>query len=103
MIAYHGTRYPEFAKRCGLIPVVKPYGCQRGHICLAERPQVAANFGTVFRVDIEGLDVVWEEGEGRFHGAIPPSRLTPLCYRPAPDWEGWSDPSIRGQHKACLV
>jgi hypothetical protein len=83
--------------RDGLTPR-HPCGC----LCLAERPALAANFGTVLRVDITGLEVVWEKGEGRIHAPIGRERLRPLGHRPDPSWDGWEDPALRHNHVACL-
>lgn len=100
-IAFHGTLSPLHALNDGL-KASPTQGCARGHICLAERPEVAANFGTVLEVDVRDLDVVWEQGEGRFHGDIAPERLRGYGYAPRPDWQGWSDPALRINHRACL-
>jgi hypothetical protein len=100
-IAYHGTRRLREVLREGLTPQSAFGGCR--HVCLAARPELAANFGTVLRVDVSGLEVVWEKGEGRIHEAIPRERIRPLGLRPTPSWDGWEDPGLRHNHIACLA
>jgi len=99
-IAYHGTRHLREVLREGLCPRSAFGGCR--HVCLAAHPALAANFGTVLRVDVTGLPVVWEKGEGRLHEPVDRARIRPLGVRPEPSWDGWEDPAIRHNHIACL-
>jgi hypothetical protein len=104
MIGYHGLANVSRALSLGILAADDPScGCYRPpHICFAERPELAANFGTVLRVDLSGLDVIWESGEGRLHEAnVPPWRLSLLDYCPVPSWDGWEDPALRVNHIAC--
>lgn len=99
MIAYHGTRALREILRDGLRPERGRGHCK--HVCLAERPALAANFGTVLRVDVSDLPVVWEHGEGRLHAPVTPERIRPLGYQPDASFDGWEDPAARVNHKAC--
>lgn len=100
--AYHGTNNVDAVLASGLDPARCGMDCK--HVCLAERPEVAANRGTVLRVDVSGLPLRFELGEARHHGEpIPPERIA-LYERPVtPDWEGWSDPAWRRNHSDCLL
>src|SRR4051794_32754695 len=66
-VAYHGTRNAAALLAEGLVPQPSPSGC--AHICLALRPEVAANFGEVLVVDASGLRLNFELGEARHHGS----------------------------------
>lgn len=104
MIGYHGLADVSRAFSIGILAADDPsYGCyQPPHICFAERPELAANFGTVLAVDLHGVDVVWERGEGRAHIAnVPPWRLSLYSRDVAPSWDHWEDPALRVNHVAC--
>lgn len=100
MIAYHGTRAVPDILQNGLQPRSRIGGCK--HVCLAARAALAANFGTVLRVDITGLELQFEHGEARSHDPISRDRIRPLGYNPDPSFNGWRDPAWRGNHGACL-
>ena len=56
MLAYHGSPYWQIILAEGLVASKAP-GC--AHIWLALRAIDAAQFGTVLRVDMTGLDFDW--------------------------------------------
>jgi hypothetical protein len=58
----------------------------------------------VLAVDVSGLDLFFELGEARHHGArIDPSRLEVLDPQPMVNMTGWSDPAWRRNHSECLA
>lgn len=76
-------------------------------ICLAEHPYLGfAIFGenaVTLMVDVTGLPVEWELGEGRLFEPIPPERLEVMDPQPClGHFSGWSDPGLRGNHSASL-
>lgn len=94
------------------------------HVALAETPGIAAGVllplvnGTptlaegfagpvVMAVDVSGLDLFFELGEARHHGApidpIDPIRLKVLDPQPSVDMTGWSDPGWRRNHSDCIA
>jgi hypothetical protein len=89
----------------GLDPARANGSCK--HVCLAETAGIAAGLElapVVIEVDVSGLDLFFELGEARHHGApIPPECLRPLDPRPLPDTSGWSDPFCRRNHTDCLA
>jgi hypothetical protein len=120
-IAYHAThpgRLEEVLTN-GLDPSRARLRCK--HVALAETPGIAAGVllplvdGTrtlaegyaspvVLEVDVSGLDLLFELGEARHHGArIGPSRLTVFDLPPDVDMTGWSDPAWRRDHSDCLA
>ena len=62
VIGFYGTKELASVMTEGLcIGVTRSLGCPAKHICIAQRPEVAANFGMVVAVDLRGLDLA-EEG-----------------------------------------
>jgi hypothetical protein len=104
-IAYHATRHPEEALSRGLDPQRANSPCK--HVCLAENAWTAAGLelaNVVLEVDVSGLDLFFECGEARHHGAIiEPERLRVLDWPPAPIKIGWSDPAWRRNHSDCIA
>lgn len=111
-LAYHATRHPEEALERGLDPQQGTHPVCK-HVCLAETEWIGAwvaeQFGheeplALLEVDVSGLDLFFELGEARHHGAvIEPERLRVVDPLPAPIGTGWSDPGWRRQHSDCLV
>ena len=71
MIGFHGTNKVREILAEGL----KPRGyCP--HICLSNRPEIAANFGEVLIVNLDGISTDgWSGGETRVHDFISPERI----------------------------
>jgi hypothetical protein len=110
MLAYHGTSAVAAILEEGLRPdKTNSLGCPIKHICLSERPGVAAEYGTVVVVvDLEGFDEIplegFHNGEMRVHANIPPERIRVLDPQPEPNRRGWSDPGFtpEEQHPTCI-
>ena len=106
MIAFHATRNLEAVLREGLRP--QAWRSESvADICLAEHPYLChAIYGdtrTVLLVDITGLPVEWELGEGRIFEPIEPQRLEVMDPQPSEGhWSGWEDPALRTNHSASL-
>ena len=91
------------------------------HVALAETPGIAAGVllpvvdgaptlgeglagPVVVAVDVSGLDLFFELGEARYHGApIDPIRIQVLDPQPSVDMTGWSDPAWRRNHSHCIA
>lgn len=120
-IAYHAT-HPSRLNGVlteGLDPSCARSPCK--HVALAETPGVAAGVllplvdgvptlaegfasPVVIAVDVSGLDLFFELGEARHHGApIDPIRLKALDPQPSVDMTGWSDPAWRRNHSDCIA
>lgn len=119
--AYHATHPSTLAEvlREGLDPNHARSPCK--HVALAETPGIAAGVllpladgaptlgegfapPVVLAVDISGLDLFFELGEARHHGApIEPGRLHILDPQPSADMTGWSDPMWRRNHSDCIA
>jgi hypothetical protein len=111
--AYHGTKHLSAILESGLL--VPPYtrGCAIGHVCLTDRPAIAAALAYggsdpgIVEVDLSGLDLP-EEGfvgsEMRIHHDISCERLTVYLEPVTPSMYGHVDPghTPEGQHPTCL-
>lgn len=103
MIAYYG--HPDAARLLveGIPLEDECDGCLDRHICLGWSPELSRNFGPVLEVDITGLPVEWELGEGRIHEPISAERVLRILPEPiTPNWDGWEDPLYRTNHRECL-
>jgi hypothetical protein len=109
MVGYHGTHDLDAVLREGLRPeLTVSLGCPTKHICLSERPEVAAAMGgTVIVVDLSGFEIpkeAFHQGEMRIHAHIPPERIHVMDPQPSPDPIGWDDPGLSKdeQHPTCV-
>ena len=119
--AYHAT-HPSTLDQVlteGLDPNRARSACK--HAALAETPGIAAGVllplvdgvpmpaeglasPVVLAVDVSGLDLFFELGEARHHGApIDPIRIKVLDPQPSVDMTGWSDPAWRRNHSDCIA
>ena len=119
--AYHAThpsRLDDVLTE-GLDPSRARSACK--HVALAETPGIAAGVllplvegvptlaegfagPVVVEVDVSGLDLFFELGEARHHGApIDPIRLKVLDPHPSVDMTSWSDPAWRRNHSDCIA
>lgn len=75
-------------------------------MCLSDKPEIAANFGTVLMVDLTNIQTDgWIHGETRVHGFIPPERIKLYNKKVNPSWEGFVDPYCFpfGNRLSCLA
>jgi hypothetical protein len=101
VIAYHGTR--DLAAI--LVDSLRPWpnAFCGGHICFARTPEMARIFGIVLEVDLDGLPVEWDHGEGRVHRDVPAERILAIVPGGEKVWDpAWEDPALRVNHSACL-
>lgn len=114
LIGYHGSKQLDRVLREGLVirHDWRDGGCPFGHICIADRPEIAAAMvdpGTsILRVDLAGLDLPEEGfvgGELRLHHDVEPERLSLVGRKVAPSLAGHVDPyhgyPLR-QHPTCV-
>ena len=95
------------------VPPYPGWGCRLGHICLTDRPAIAAELAArgedpgIVEIDLSGLDLPEERfvgSEMRIHHDIPPERLTVLTDEVVPSMEGHVDPVNYpgGNHPTCI-
>jgi hypothetical protein len=114
MKAYHGTKHLSEILRVGIqIPAYRGWGCVLGHICLTDRPAIAAWIAErgddpgVVEVDLAGIELPPEGFVGcemRIHHAIEPERLTVYMEPVTPSPDGHVDPIgyPGGNHPTCI-
>ncbi|HVA32436.1 MAG TPA: hypothetical protein VMU58_14325 [Gaiellaceae bacterium] len=114
MKAYHGTKHLSAVLRDGLrVPPYPGWGCRIGHVCLTDRPEIAAELSLrgedpgVVEVDLTELELPPEGFVGcemRIHHDIEPERLAIYTAPVVPSIEGHVDPiTYPGEnHPTCL-
>lgn len=111
MIAYHGVESEDVDAVLveGLRIAKTGWARERRfwHLSLAETPGIAAAYGVVVVVNLDGLDLPEEgfvDGELRLHEDVAPERLRLLDPQPEIDESGFRDPAKGGRsnHPTCL-
>ena len=105
MIGYKGVQDNlKIILRDGLEPCHRHGVC--AHVCLSDKPEIAANFGVVLEVDLTGIQTDgFSGGETRVHGVIPPEKIKVFKGEVKKSWDGFLDPASFkfGNRLSCLA
>lgn len=101
---YHGTKDIDAVLREGLrVDACRPGPCR--HICVSDWPEVAAAFGDVVVVELDGLVDEIIGGEARIHVDVPAERISRFTDPVVPSLAKhldpyWAYPAVRN-HPHC--
>lgn len=75
MKAYHGTPYPDSVEREGILTARSSCQHSPGCVWIARSPEDAAVFGTVFEIDMSGIEGEFTDWQAHLERDIEPWRL----------------------------